>query len=89
MLGVHAVIWSTDVRRYRPLILSLAVFCLVGAVAGLIALFVVVAPPDRARTFWIIFIDLAEGLAHLTLLLALTLRVPRYEISCAVPEKKE
>ena len=78
LLGIHAVIWSCDVMRYRPLILSLCIFCTIAAIVGLVALTSSVAPDNRTRTYWIIFIDLAEGLAHLLLLTFLTLRVPTY-----------
>ena len=75
-LGVQAVIWSTDVKRYRPLILNLCLFFIIVAIGGLIAQFTTVSPADRTKVFWIIFVDLAEGLAHLILLAILTLRVP-------------
>jgi hypothetical protein len=77
-LGIQAVIWSTDVKRYRPLILNLCVFCIIAAIAGLTALVTTVPPAQRTRVFWIIFIDLAEGLAHLVLLTILILRVPAH-----------
>ena len=37
-LGVQAAIWSTDVKRYRPLIVNLCVFFIIAAIAGLTAL---------------------------------------------------
>ena len=80
-LGIQAIIWSTDVKRYRPLIVNLCLFCLIAAIAGLIALVTTVPPAERNRVFWVIFIDLAEGLAHLTLLTVLILRVPAREKS--------
>ena len=33
-IGMQAVIWSTDVKRYRPLILNLCIFCLIAAIIG-------------------------------------------------------
>ncbi|MHC4664372.1 MAG: hypothetical protein ACYS9T_00245 [Planctomycetota bacterium] len=78
-LGVQAIIWSTDVKRYRPLILNLCVFCIIAAIAGLTVLFTAFSPAERNRVFWIIFIDLAEGLAHLVLLTILILRVPAHD----------
>jgi hypothetical protein len=87
LLGIQAVIWSTDVRRYRPLIMSLCIFCIIAAIAGLTALLVTVPPTTRTKTFWIILIDLAEGLAHLILLMILTLRVPCYDASRMSLEK--
>jgi hypothetical protein len=88
LLGVQAVIWSTNVKRYRPLIISLCVFCIPVAMVGLVALFATVSLTARTKTFWIIFVDLAEGLALLVLLLILTLRVPRFSVVCVPPEKK-
>ena len=87
LLGVQAVIWSTDVKRYRPLIISLCIFCIPVAIVGLVVLFATVSPTTRGKTFWIIFVDLAEGLAHLVLLLILTLRVPRCSVFCVPPDK--
>jgi len=75
-LGVQAVIWSMDVKRYRPVILNLCVFCIIAAVSGLTVLFTAFSPAERTRVFWIIFIDLAEGLTHTVLLTILILRVP-------------
>jgi hypothetical protein len=77
-LGVQAVIWSMDVKRYRPVIVNLCVFCIIAAIAGLTALFTAVSPDERTRVFWIIFADLAEGLAHTVLLTILILRVPAH-----------
>ena len=78
-LGVQAVIWSMDVKRYRPVILNLCVFCIIFAIVGLTVLFTAFSPAERTRVFWIIFIDLAEGLAHLVLLTILILRVPAHD----------
>ncbi len=78
-LGIQAVIWSMDVKRYRPVILNLCVFCIIFAIAGLTVLFTAFSPAERTRVFWIIFIDLAEGLAHTVLLTILILRVPAHD----------
>jgi len=75
-MGIQALIWSTDVKRYRPLIVNLCIFCLIAAIVGLTALVTKVPSAERNRVFWVIFIDLAEGLAHLVLLTILILRVP-------------
>jgi hypothetical protein len=75
-LGIQAVIWSNDVRRYRPVIMNLCICCIIIAIAGLMALFTAVPLSQRTRAFWIIFVDLTEGLAHLTLLALLAYRVP-------------
>ena len=75
LLGVQAVIWSTNVRRYRPLIMSLCVCAIVAALIGLTALLTTIPSNERDKIFWIIFIDLAEGLAHTLLLTILILRV--------------
>jgi hypothetical protein len=87
-LGVQAVIWSTDVKRYRPLIVNLCVFCIIAALAGLTALITTVPSVERNRVFWIIFIDLAEGLAHIVLLYILILRVPTQRISSLMGGKR-
>ena len=47
-LGVQAVIWSRDVKRYRPLIVNLCVCVIIGAIAGLVAL-VETVPPIAER----------------------------------------
>ena len=78
-MGVQAVIWSTDVKRYRPLIVNLCVCCIIAALAGLTALLTTVPIAERNKVFWIIFVDLAEGLAHLVLLTILILRVPAHD----------
>ena len=78
-LGVQAIIWSNNVKRYRPVIVNLCVFCLIFAITGLTILVTTVPPAERNRVFWIIFVDLAEGLAHLVLLTILILRVPAYD----------
>jgi hypothetical protein len=77
-IGLQAVIWSTNVRRYRPLIVNLCVFAIIVAISGLTVLVTTVPPAERNKVFWIIFIDLAEGLAHIVLLTILILRVPSH-----------
>jgi len=76
-IGLFCVVASMDVHRYRPLIWILGVACLIGALAGLIALFIGVPPDQRIGFFWFAFVDLAEGLAQGLLLVALLLRIPR------------
>ncbi len=78
VMGVQAVIWSFDVRRYRPLIVNLFGFAFIAALGGLIVLFTAQPPFEHTRVFWIVFIDLAEGLAHVTLVIILVLRVPAH-----------
>jgi len=80
-IGIQAVIWSTDVRRYRPLIVSLCVCVIIAVPVALGALVITVPPAEHPRVYWIIFIDLAEGLAHTALLAILVRRVPRAEIT--------
>ena len=80
-IGMQAVIWSTDVKRYRPLIVNLCVFAIIVAISGLTVLFTAFSPAERNKVFWIIFIDLAEGLAHTVLLAILILRVPAQRMS--------
>jgi len=75
-LGLQAVIWSYDVRRYRPLIVNLCICVIIAAIAGLTALVITVPPAQRGRIFWVAFVDLAEGLAHTVLLAVLVRRVP-------------
>ena len=75
-IGIQAAIWSTDVRRYRPLILSLCLCVIVVVPVALAALVITVPRAEHARVFWIVFVDLAEGLVHTTLLAMLIGRVP-------------
>ncbi len=75
-LGLQAFIWSTDVKRYRPLILNLCWCVLIAAPVALAVLFLQVPTAEHTRAFWIIFIDLAEGLAQTALLTILVRRVP-------------
>lgn len=76
-MGIQAAIWSTDVRRYRPLILSLCLCVIIVVPVALAALVIAVPRAEHARVFWIMFADLAEGLAQMTLLAILIRRVPR------------
>jgi hypothetical protein len=48
-------------------------------------LFTAQPPFEHTRVFWIVFIDLAEGLAHVTLVLILILRVSRDASSSPPP----
>jgi hypothetical protein len=75
-MGIQAAIWSTDVRRYRPLILNLCVCVLIAVPLALLALFIAVPPAAYNSAFWIIFIDLTEGFAQMGLLAILVRRVP-------------
>lgn len=77
LTGLLCVVLSTDVQGYRPLIWILGIACLIGALAGLIALFLAVPPDQRVGFFWIAFVDQAEGLAQSVLLVVLLLHVPR------------
>ena len=79
-MGIQAVIWSTDVRRYRPLILSLCVCVIIAVPLALAVLVVTVPAAEHTRVFWIIFVDLAEGLAQTALLAVLIRHVPRHEM---------
>ena len=87
-LGVQALIWSNDVRRYRPVILNFGVFFIIVATVGLAAILITVEPSDRTRAFWIIFIDLAEGLAHLSLLTVLAIRIPIEDYSSQAERRR-
>lgn len=78
-LGIQALIWSNDVRRYRPVILNLCLFCAIFAVICLATLFIVVEPFERTRAFWVIFVDLAEGLAVLIVLAIHAMRIPNHD----------
>jgi hypothetical protein len=78
--GLFCFICSMDVRRYRPLIWILGVACLIGALAGLIALFLAVPPDQRIGFFWVAFVDLAEGLAQSVLLVVLLLLIRRRDL---------
>jgi hypothetical protein len=75
-MGIQAAIWSTDVRRYRPLILNLCVCVLIAVPLALLALFIAVPPAGYSRAFWMIFIDLTEGFAQTGLLAILVRRIP-------------
>jgi hypothetical protein len=75
------VYWSTDVRRYRPLILTLCVCVVIAVPVALAALVITVPQAEHSRAFWIIFVDLAEGLAHTALLAILVRHVPRDRVT--------
>jgi hypothetical protein len=79
-LGIQAAIWSTDVKRYHPLILNLCVCVLIAVPMALAALFIAVPLAEHTKVFWIIFVDLAEALAHTALLTILVRRVPLSEM---------
>jgi hypothetical protein len=76
VLGVQFVIWSNDVKRYRPVILNMCICCIIFAIAGLTALITTVPPGQRTRMYWIAFIDMAEGIIPVILLTILVFRVP-------------
>jgi hypothetical protein len=76
LLGVQFVIWSNDVKRYRPVILNMCICCIIFAIAGLTALITTVPPGQRTRMYWIAFIDMAEGIIPVILLTILVFRVP-------------
>jgi hypothetical protein len=80
-MGIQTFIWSTDVRRYRPLILSLCVCALLAIPMALGALVIAVPSAEHSKAFWIIFVDLAEGLAHTALLAILVRHVPRQAVT--------
>ncbi len=63
-VGLQGFIFSTDIRRYLPLIWILGVGSVVVGLAGLIALFAGFAPDYRVGPFWIVFADFAEGFAQ-------------------------
>lgn len=75
-MGLFCMVLSTDIRRYRPLIRILGVACVIGPLAGLIALFLAAPPDRRIGFFWIAFVDLVEGLAQGVLMTVLISRIP-------------
>ncbi|OHB63071.1 MAG: hypothetical protein A2Y77_08150 [Planctomycetes bacterium RBG_13_62_9] len=77
LVGLQGLIVSTDIRRYLPLIWVLGVASLVVAPVGLIVLFAGVPPDQRTGIFWIVFVDLAEGLAQAILMIVLLLGTRR------------
>ena len=79
ILGVQFVIWSNNVKRYRPTILSICICFIIFAIAGLTALITTVPPDQRTRMYWIAFIDMAEGIVPVILLTILIFRVPATE----------
>lgn len=82
LLGVQFVIWSNDVKRYRPVILNICICCIIFAIAGLTALITTVPPSQRTRMYWIAFIDMAEGIIPIILLTILVFRVPATKHQC-------
>jgi len=77
LVGLQCFIFATDVKRYLPLIWVLGVASSIAPLAGIIALFYAVPSDHRIGFFWVVFVDLAEGLAQGVLLVTLLLRVPR------------
>lgn len=75
-VGLQCFIFSTDIPRYRPLIWIIAVGSLVVAPVVLIVLFSQVSPERWDAMFWIVVVDMAEGLAQAVLMVVLLLRVP-------------
>jgi len=76
-VGLECFIFSTDIRRYLPLIWILGVGAVVVTLVGIIALFAGVTPDHRVGLFWIVFCDFAEGFAQAVLLVVLLSRIPR------------
>jgi hypothetical protein len=76
-IGLQCLIFSTDIRRYLPLIWIIGVGSVVVGLVGIIALFAGVAPAHRVGFFWIVFGDFAEGFAQGVLVVILLLRIAR------------
>jgi hypothetical protein len=76
-IGLQCFIFSTDIRRYLPLIWIIGVGSLIAALIGLIVLFSTVPPDHRTGFFWVVFGDFAEGFVQGVLLVILLLRIPR------------
>ena len=76
-IGLQCFIFSTDIRRYLPLIWITGVGSLIAALIGLIVLFSTVPPDHRTGFFWVVFGDFAEGFVQGVLLVILLLRIPR------------
>ena len=76
LIGLQCFIFSSDIRRYRPLIWLLGVGSLIIALVGLIVLLSTVPPDHRTGFFWIVFGDFAEGFAQAVLVVILLLRIP-------------
>jgi len=79
LVGLQCFVFSSDIRRYRPLIWILGVGSLIVALIGLIVLFSTVPPDHRTGFFWIVFGDFAEGFAQAVLLVILLLRMQQGE----------
>jgi hypothetical protein len=82
ILGVQFVIWSNNVPRYRPTIMSVCICCILFAIVGLTVLITTVPPDQRTRMYWIAFFDMAEGIVPVLLLTVLLLRVPVNQHQC-------
>jgi len=76
-VGLQCFIFSTDIKRYLPLIWILGVATMVVTVIGIIVLFAGVAPDHRAGFFWVVFGDFTDGLVKGILVVILLLRIPR------------
>jgi hypothetical protein len=76
-LGLQALVISMDIPRYLPLVWIIGVGSLVLASVGLVVLFTQVPPEQRTGSFWVVFVDFAEGLAQAVLMVILLLRIPR------------
>jgi len=81
-IGLQCFIFSTDIRRYLPLIWIISVGSVVATLVGLIALFARVAPDHRVGFFWVVFGDFAKGFAQSVLMVILLLRIPRGHRYC-------
>jgi hypothetical protein len=79
-VGLQCFIFSTDIRRYLPMIWIIGVGTVVVALIGIIALFAGVAPDHRAGFFWVVFGDFMEGFAQGVLMVILLLRIPRRDL---------
>lgn len=76
-IGLQCFIFSTDIKRYRPLVWILGVGTVVVTLVGIVALFAGVVPDHRVGFFWVVFGDFTDGLVKGILLVILLLRIPR------------
>ena len=76
-VGLQCFIIAADIRRYLPLLWVMGVGSIAATIAGLVALFVTVAPDHRTGLFWIVFGDFTEGLVQGVVLVVLLCRVAR------------